>query len=107
MVHCFIQSTSLFHFRVSATTLNKIYIKVLNFTSDQFLIIFVTGLGLELEELMVEGFLLQVTLPETEELYRYLLYKLAPLPSHSPLPGHNTEQDQESPRGSPHHNKVI
>uniref|UniRef100_A0A4W6FYN2 [histone H3]-trimethyl-L-lysine(4) demethylase n=1 Tax=Lates calcarifer TaxID=8187 RepID=A0A4W6FYN2_LATCA len=47
------------------------------------------GLGPELDELMVEGFLLQVTLPETEQLYRYLLYKL----------------DQQSPRGSPHHNK--
>ncbi|KAE8277211.1 Lysine-specific demethylase 5B [Larimichthys crocea] len=61
------------------------------------------GLGPELEELMVEGFLLQVTLPETEQLYRYLLYKLAPLPPHSPCEN-NTEQDQPSPRGSPHHN---
>uniref|UniRef100_A0A671YLC6 [histone H3]-trimethyl-L-lysine(4) demethylase n=1 Tax=Sparus aurata TaxID=8175 RepID=A0A671YLC6_SPAAU len=34
-------------------------------------------LGPELEELMVEGFLLQVTLPETEQLYRYLLQKEA------------------------------
>uniref|UniRef100_A0A3Q1JVE1 [histone H3]-trimethyl-L-lysine(4) demethylase n=1 Tax=Anabas testudineus TaxID=64144 RepID=A0A3Q1JVE1_ANATE len=57
------------------------------------------GLGPELEELMVEGFLLQVTLPETEQLYRYLLYKLAPLPSHSPPSGNNNEQDQQSPRG--------
>ncbi|XP_067360830.1 lysine (K)-specific demethylase 5Ba isoform X2 [Channa argus] len=63
------------------------------------------GLGSELEELMVEGFLLQVTLPETEQLYRYLLYKLAPLPSLSPPSGNNTEQDQQSPTGSPHHNK--
>ncbi|XP_035518499.1 lysine (K)-specific demethylase 5Ba [Morone saxatilis] len=63
------------------------------------------GLGPELEELMVEGFLLQVTLPETEQLYRYLLYKLAPLPSHSSPCGSNTDQDQPSPRGSPHHNK--
>uniref|UniRef100_A0A4W6FXK9 [histone H3]-trimethyl-L-lysine(4) demethylase n=1 Tax=Lates calcarifer TaxID=8187 RepID=A0A4W6FXK9_LATCA len=65
------------------------------------------GLGPELDELMVEGFLLQVTLPETEQLYRYLLYKLAPLPSHSPPLGNDTEQDQQSPRGSPHHNKVM
>uniref|UniRef100_A0A7N8YK11 [histone H3]-trimethyl-L-lysine(4) demethylase n=1 Tax=Mastacembelus armatus TaxID=205130 RepID=A0A7N8YK11_9TELE len=65
------------------------------------------GLGPELEELMVEGFLLQVTLPETEQLYRYLLYKLAPLPSHSTPCGGNTEQDQQSPRGSPEHNKVT
>lgn len=69
--------------------------------------LFVTGLGPELEELMVEGFLLQVTLPETEQLYRYLLYKLAPLPSHSPPSGNNNEQDQQSPRGSPQHNKVV
>ncbi|KAG7218163.1 hypothetical protein INR49_007445 [Caranx melampygus] len=65
----------------------------------------INGLGPELDELMVEGFLLQVTLPETEQLYRYLLYKLAPLPSHSAPCGNNTEQDQQSPRGSPHHNK--
>ncbi|XP_041836282.1 lysine (K)-specific demethylase 5Ba [Melanotaenia boesemani] len=62
----------------------------------------VQGLGPELEELMVEGFLLQVTLPETEQLYRYLLYKLAPLPSHSSPSENGSEQ---SPRGSPHHNK--
>uniref|UniRef100_A0A8C6L6W4 [histone H3]-trimethyl-L-lysine(4) demethylase n=1 Tax=Nothobranchius furzeri TaxID=105023 RepID=A0A8C6L6W4_NOTFU len=57
------------------------------------------GLSPELEELMVEGFLLQVTLPETEQLYRYLLYKLAPLPLHSAPYGNGTEQSQ---RGSPH-----
>uniref|UniRef100_A0A8C5NF69 [histone H3]-trimethyl-L-lysine(4) demethylase n=1 Tax=Gouania willdenowi TaxID=441366 RepID=A0A8C5NF69_GOUWI len=56
-----------------------------------------TGLGPELEELMVEGFLLQVTLPETEQLYRYLLYTLAPPRSHS------TEQEHSSQRRSPHH----
>ncbi|XP_034388918.1 lysine (K)-specific demethylase 5Ba [Cyclopterus lumpus] len=63
------------------------------------------GLGHELEELMVEGFLLQVTLPETEQLYKYLLYKLVPLLSHGAPCGNNTEQDQQSQRGSPHHNK--
>jgi len=67
------------------------------------LVTFATGLGPELEELMVEGFLLQVTLPETEQLYRYLLYKLVPLPSHSSPCGNDTE---ESPSGSPHHIKV-
>ncbi|XP_071351633.1 lysine (K)-specific demethylase 5Ba isoform X2 [Trachinotus anak] len=65
------------------------------------------GLGSELDELMVEGFLLQVTLPETEQLYRYLLYKLAPLPSHSAPCGNNTEQDQQSQRGSPHHKNGV
>ncbi|KAI4826752.1 hypothetical protein KUCAC02_030185 [Chaenocephalus aceratus] len=58
-----------------------------------------------LEELMVEGFLLQVTLPETEQLYRYLLYKLSPPPSHSSPCGTNTEPDQPPQRGSPQHNK--
>ncbi|XP_061583454.1 lysine (K)-specific demethylase 5Ba [Cololabis saira] len=61
------------------------------------------GLSPELEELMVEGFLLQVTLPETEQLYRYLLYKLVPLPSHSPPCGNGTEQPQ---KGSPQHTKT-
>ncbi|KAF7659631.1 hypothetical protein LDENG_00294970 [Lucifuga dentata] len=64
------------------------------------------GLGTELEELMVEGFLLQVALPEAEQLYRYLLYKLAP--SHSAPCGKSTDQDQElhqSRRESPHHVK--
>lgn len=51
---------------------------------------------------MVEGFLLQVTLPETEQLYKYLLYKLAPLPPSSAPSGKNKEQDQTSSRGSPH-----
>lgn len=56
---------------------------------------------------MVEGFLLQVTLPETEQLYRYLLSKLAPLLSHSDPCENNAEQDQQSQRGSPHHNRVM
>lgn len=51
---------------------------------------------------MVEGFLLQVTLPETEQLYKYLLYKLAPLPASSAPSGKNTDQDQAPSRGSPH-----
>uniref|UniRef100_A0A672JJ40 [histone H3]-trimethyl-L-lysine(4) demethylase n=1 Tax=Salarias fasciatus TaxID=181472 RepID=A0A672JJ40_SALFA len=49
---------------------------------------------LSVEEMMVEGFLLQVTLPETEQLYRYLLYKLAPPPAHSTPSETSTEQDQ-------------
>uniref|UniRef100_A0A665U028 [histone H3]-trimethyl-L-lysine(4) demethylase n=1 Tax=Echeneis naucrates TaxID=173247 RepID=A0A665U028_ECHNA len=68
-------------------------------------IILLKGLSPELDELMVEGFLLQVTLPETEQLYRYLLYKLAPLPSPSTPCGNDAEQDQQSQKGSPHHNK--
>uniref|UniRef100_A0A674D020 [histone H3]-trimethyl-L-lysine(4) demethylase n=1 Tax=Salmo trutta TaxID=8032 RepID=A0A674D020_SALTR len=40
------------------------------------------GLSPELEELMVEGFLLQVTLPETQQLYRSLLIKLDPRHHH-------------------------
>lgn len=67
----------------------------------------VTGLGPELEELMVEGFLLQVTLPETEQLYRYLLYKLAPRPTQKSPCGSDTDQDHQSHKGSPHHKKVA
>lgn len=67
---------------------------------------FVTVLGPELEELMVEGFLLQVTLPETEQLYRYLLYRLSPRPSHSSPCGNHTEQNQPSQKGSTHLKKV-
>ncbi|KAM8917773.1 lysine (K)-specific demethylase 5Ba [Spinachia spinachia] len=63
------------------------------------------GLAPELEELLVEGFLLQVTLPETEQLHKYLLYKLAPRLSHSAPCDSNTESDQQPQRGSPHHNK--
>ena len=80
---------------------------VCSFPSLNTCITCVTGLGHELDELMVEGFLLQVTLPETEQLYRYLLYKLAPPPSHSSPSGKHTDQDQQSQRGSPHHNKVT
>uniref|UniRef100_A0A673B4N0 [histone H3]-trimethyl-L-lysine(4) demethylase n=1 Tax=Sphaeramia orbicularis TaxID=375764 RepID=A0A673B4N0_9TELE len=60
----------------------------------------------ELDELLVEGFLLQVTLPETEQLYRYLLYKLAHLPSHS-APTDEDQHPQQTQRGSPHHVKVA
>uniref|UniRef100_A0A4W5KKQ0 [histone H3]-trimethyl-L-lysine(4) demethylase n=1 Tax=Hucho hucho TaxID=62062 RepID=A0A4W5KKQ0_9TELE len=70
----------------------------------------VSGLSPELEELMVEGFLLQVTLPETQQLYM----SLSRLDSHnltdSPSPQHSTEQDQHqhNPQGgSPPHNQVT
>uniref|UniRef100_A0A8C7VA81 [histone H3]-trimethyl-L-lysine(4) demethylase n=1 Tax=Oncorhynchus mykiss TaxID=8022 RepID=A0A8C7VA81_ONCMY len=55
----------------------------------------------ELEELMVEGLMLQVTLPETQQLYM----SLSRLDSHnltdSPSPKHSTEQDQHqhNPQG--------
>uniref|UniRef100_A0A8C3A201 [histone H3]-trimethyl-L-lysine(4) demethylase n=1 Tax=Cyclopterus lumpus TaxID=8103 RepID=A0A8C3A201_CYCLU len=105
--------TSLFHSRVSRNALSILHLRILcifhfYFASElSALIILFTGLGHELEELMVEGFLLQVTLPETEQLYKYLLYKLVPLLSHGAPCGNNTEQDQQSQRGSPHHNKVM
>ncbi|CAB1353892.1 unnamed protein product, partial [Coregonus sp. 'balchen'] len=70
------------------------------------------GLSPGLEELMVEGFLLQVTLPETQQLYRSLLIRLDPLLQHhhtdSPFPQHSAEQDQHqhnSQGGSPPHNQ--
>uniref|UniRef100_A0A8C7VBM1 [histone H3]-trimethyl-L-lysine(4) demethylase n=1 Tax=Oncorhynchus mykiss TaxID=8022 RepID=A0A8C7VBM1_ONCMY len=66
------------------------------------------GLSPELEELMVEGLMLQVTLPETQQLYM----SLSRLDSHnltdSPSPKHSTEQDQHqhNPQGgSPPHNQ--
>lgn len=74
---------------------------------------FVSGLSPELEELMVEGFLLQVTLPETQQLYRSLLIKLDPRHHHhtdSPFPQDSAEQDQHqhnSQGGSPPHNQVT
>uniref|UniRef100_A0A8C7QGX7 [histone H3]-trimethyl-L-lysine(4) demethylase n=1 Tax=Oncorhynchus mykiss TaxID=8022 RepID=A0A8C7QGX7_ONCMY len=58
--------------------------------SSTVLLVFVSGLSPELEELMVEGFLLQVTLPETQQLYRSLI-KLDPRHHHhtdSPFPQH-------------------
>uniref|UniRef100_A0A8C5C791 [histone H3]-trimethyl-L-lysine(4) demethylase n=1 Tax=Gadus morhua TaxID=8049 RepID=A0A8C5C791_GADMO len=60
----------------------------------------VTGLGTELEELMGEGFLLQVTLPETDQLYRYLFHKLAIPPPPSPA-----SSTQEPPEQQQHHSR--
>lgn len=64
-----------------------------------------TGAGPELEELMVEGFLLQVTLPETEQLYKYLLYKLAPMPIQKPNCRKSAEDDEL--QRTKHHKKVL
>ncbi|KAM9859813.1 lysine (K)-specific demethylase 5Ba isoform 2-T2 [Aulostomus maculatus] len=61
------------------------------------------GLDPEVEELMVEGFLLQVTLPETEQLYRYLLYKLAPPPAQSTPYRSSTDEEEDEPSHSPRH----
>ncbi|XP_061146653.1 lysine (K)-specific demethylase 5Ba isoform X1 [Syngnathus typhle] len=63
------------------------------------------GLGSELEELMVEGFLLQVTLPETEQLYTYLLYTLAPLPTQRSPCNKRTEDDELRRESTKHHKK--
>ncbi|XP_072308663.1 lysine (K)-specific demethylase 5Ba isoform X2 [Eucyclogobius newberryi] len=51
----------------------------------------------ELDELLVEGSLLQVTLPETEQLHRYLLYKLSPPPT--PSPQHSPEREHHHKHG--------
>ena len=69
----------------------------------------VAGLGTELEELMGEGFLLQVTLPETDQLYRYLFHKLAIPPPPSPAPTNQEAPEQHhhhSRKGSPHRTPV-
>jgi histone demethylase JARID1 len=57
-------------------------------------------LGPELEELMVEGFLLQVTLPETEQLYTSLLHCLLPPPKSPSEKDHH--HHHHSHKGSPH-----
>ncbi|XP_077582101.1 lysine (K)-specific demethylase 5Ba isoform X1 [Stigmatopora nigra] len=62
------------------------------------------GLSPEIEELMVEGFLLQVTLPETEQLYAYLLYKLAPPPAPK-SPCRKSTDDDELQANSARHRK--
>uniref|UniRef100_H3CNP2 [histone H3]-trimethyl-L-lysine(4) demethylase n=1 Tax=Tetraodon nigroviridis TaxID=99883 RepID=H3CNP2_TETNG len=98
-------STAPFHFRVGVSNFSPYTVYVVLFSpflTALLLPSYFTGLGPELEELMVEGFLLQVTLPETEQLYKYLLYKLAPLPASSAPSGKNTDQDQAPSRGSPH-----
>ncbi|XP_054640536.1 lysine (K)-specific demethylase 5Ba [Dunckerocampus dactyliophorus] len=65
----------------------------------------VQGLGPELEELMVEGFLLQVTLPETEQLYTYLLNKLAPLPTQGGHCRKSTKDDELQTASTKPHKK--
>uniref|UniRef100_A0A671Q3I8 [histone H3]-trimethyl-L-lysine(4) demethylase n=1 Tax=Sinocyclocheilus anshuiensis TaxID=1608454 RepID=A0A671Q3I8_9TELE len=52
------------------------------------------GLSLELEELMVEGLLLQVSVPETQQLYRHLL---------SGPPTTNTSHTEHAPYLTPEH----
>uniref|UniRef100_A0A8C5A804 [histone H3]-trimethyl-L-lysine(4) demethylase n=1 Tax=Gadus morhua TaxID=8049 RepID=A0A8C5A804_GADMO len=57
------------------------------------------------QELMGEGFLLQVTLPETDQLYRYLFHKLAIPPPPSPASSTQEPPEQQqhhSRKGSPH-----
>lgn len=49
------------------------------------------GLEAELEELMVEGLLLQVSLPEIQQLYRVLLNRLR---TH-PINGRTSPQDDD------------
>uniref|UniRef100_A0A8C2ESY3 [histone H3]-trimethyl-L-lysine(4) demethylase n=1 Tax=Cyprinus carpio TaxID=7962 RepID=A0A8C2ESY3_CYPCA len=56
--------------------------------------IYVPGLSSELEELMVEGLLLQVSLPETQQLYRLLL---------SGPPTTNTSHTEHAPYLTPEH----
>ncbi|XP_061920283.1 lysine-specific demethylase 5B-B-like isoform X1 [Entelurus aequoreus] len=67
----------------------------------------VQGLGPQLEELMVEGFLLQVTLPETEQLYAYLLSKLAPVPAHSGPCRTSTDDEELKTERTKHHKKTA
>uniref|UniRef100_A0A672QI36 [histone H3]-trimethyl-L-lysine(4) demethylase n=1 Tax=Sinocyclocheilus grahami TaxID=75366 RepID=A0A672QI36_SINGR len=69
----------------------------------------VTELSVELEELLVEGLLLQVTLPELQQLYSSLLNRF--LPSQHSLQSsehdhqYHIAQDRSPPHKSPPHNK--
>ncbi|XP_046881983.1 lysine (K)-specific demethylase 5Ba [Hypomesus transpacificus] len=65
------------------------------------------GLSPELEELVVEGFLLQVTLPEMQLLYRSLFHRLLPRPSDSPNSQHSTDQDQHQHHPPSHQTRVV
>ncbi|KTG33293.1 hypothetical protein cypCar_00011405 [Cyprinus carpio] len=63
----------------------------------------------ELEELLVEGLLLQVTLPELQQLYSSLLNRFSPsqhsLQSSEHDHQYHIAQDKSPPHGSPPHNK--
>uniref|UniRef100_A0A8C2HHN0 [histone H3]-trimethyl-L-lysine(4) demethylase n=1 Tax=Cyprinus carpio TaxID=7962 RepID=A0A8C2HHN0_CYPCA len=67
--------------------------KVRHYITDCYCI-YVPGLSSELEELMVEGLLLQVSLPETQQLYRLLL---------SGPPTTNTSHTEHAPYLTPEH----
>ncbi|KAI7795195.1 lysine (K)-specific demethylase 5Ba [Triplophysa rosa] len=67
------------------------------------------GLRSELEELLVEGLLLQVTLPELQQLYSNLINRFSP-PQHSLQSSehdhqYHIAQDKSSPHMSPPHSK--
>ncbi|XP_052465672.1 lysine-specific demethylase 5B isoform X2 [Carassius gibelio] len=66
-------------------------------------------LGAELEELLVEGLLLQVTLPELQQLYSSLLSRFSPsqhsLQSSEHDHQYHIAQDRGPPHRSPPHNK--
>lgn len=64
-----------------------------------------SGLRSELEELLVEGLLLQVTLPELQQLYSNLINRFSP-PQHSLQSSehdhqYHIAQDRSSPHRSP------
>uniref|UniRef100_A0A8C1IS19 [histone H3]-trimethyl-L-lysine(4) demethylase n=1 Tax=Cyprinus carpio TaxID=7962 RepID=A0A8C1IS19_CYPCA len=67
--------------------------KVRHYITDCYCI-YVPGLSSELEELMVEGLLLQVSLPEAQQLYRLLL---------SGPPTTNTSHTEHAPYLTPEH----
>uniref|UniRef100_A0A671RF92 [histone H3]-trimethyl-L-lysine(4) demethylase n=1 Tax=Sinocyclocheilus anshuiensis TaxID=1608454 RepID=A0A671RF92_9TELE len=66
-------------------------------------------LGTELEELLVEGLLMQVTLPELQQLYRSLLNRFSPsqhsLQSSEHDHQYHIAQDRSPPHRSPPHSK--
>lgn len=68
-----------------------------------------TELGTELEELLVEGLLMQVTLPELQLLYSSLLNRFSPsqhsLQSSEHDHQYHIAQDRSPPHRSPPHSK--
>lgn len=67
-------------------------------------------LSAELEELLVEGLLLQVTLPELQQLYSNLLSRLLPSQHSMQSSEHDHQyhiaQDRSPPHRSPPHSKA-
>uniref|UniRef100_A0A8C2DDG2 [histone H3]-trimethyl-L-lysine(4) demethylase n=1 Tax=Cyprinus carpio TaxID=7962 RepID=A0A8C2DDG2_CYPCA len=94
--------------KVSLICSNIISLKI-NENMTPFLFIFMFHSINMMQELLVEGLLLQVTLPELQQLYSSLLNRFSPsqhsLQSSEHDHQYHIAQDKSSPHGSPPHNK--